>query len=1227
MQQSTGGDEPDSTSPLSGSTPTRMPGTPTLEQQQQPHGLTQPTTLPQALEHLTLLTNQQRRHEQPHRRESESGHQTPQARSRRTSFIHNDTTTTTTTTTTPSFVRDNMPTEENGVFTPMQEDRRIGGTNSSSISTSLYATYFDQQFHHQVDTTNPGSFPPEIVSLIIQHLYYSLVPPPDPFPSPDPHLELVPSRVSYLPPEFAPSKQDQARDSLKRLCCVNHVWNFESTRALWRKLSFGMPKGWERVLRVVEEYNNGFRILDLQSSATNNRNSSNSPARNFGAQTTTTTDSPGDSGWSLRTVQAMDDIPRGRTMDVSEDNKWDSMMGSHRNQSTTAEPMLLDQPDQSLRALEQTIVLNPRDSPLLFTKQISFSRFRTAGMSRSVRQGSHERFVTPTRLLTLLRGTRLGKGSLLRPSLDDQHLDTDSVFTDSATEDEDELGPRSKQRGKLEAVGFTEFMDSALTKQVLDELLLRGGYLAEYEEPDDEAEDDFTPAFLEELNETSTSTTNLVSPSPSPHSQTTSPLPPLEPFRSRHLQSSTSRSPASIRRSSLSSVTVPEEYTDEERNPRSAPEDDDDENDDEDAIMEQDEDDDDNGTEGDSTLTRGRTIRSSGRLNVPHRQPLQRRSSGSAFAAPTLTNSTETNRDESEERGRGRDGHAVTGGANVPRSRGQRFSRSLLPPPSSLLNSRSSSVPAPYFGHHPHHHHNQHYHHHHQQHQHNVPPIATTQRRMSVDTERSSSVPPSVSGRRRKPPMKVIQTLEGSTEVRAIRAMDLCGCVSKSFVSALQDVITAYKLGPPALHHASTSTTTMTSGMTAISEFDSDEDDAMTDFGGGSIAESHFPSRKLRRTFFPHMRRLGLASTLLPTNLIQSFVLAFPFLTHLDLASTLSSPTLLRYLALAGQDGPGGRQMRLKSLNLARCRLLTGESLVGLLCGDCPPFTSLAEMDEGETWGSGEIVKDMTELSLFGDGAYPSPLSTAELKLIITVSPAFTGGHLRYLDLGSTPLTDNLLLESFSLQPHLIVLGLANCRSITMKGVTQFLVDKAPGVEVLDLSNAVPGPPLAMAPSSAARRRTMTQGQPTLSIMELHNTLLKTCATVDHSSRIPEEAEVLLALRATHLRVVELDEKTLEMLQGGAGDWKPIWGKGRRGWYVDIATSSAHATSPASTLPRKLVHLTRDDPKRMALQKLYEQSGTVTSEVGWNSRKMEIVRGDGMMGKEEGLYSFHAFSV
>lgn len=96
------------------------------------------------------------------------------------------------------------------------------------------------------------------------------------------------------------------------------------------------------------------------------------------------------------------------------------------------------------------------------------------------------------------------------------------------------------------------------------------------------------------------------------------------------------------------------------------------------------------------------------------------------------------------------------------------------------------------------------------------------------------------------------------------------------------------------------------------------------------------------------------------------------------------------------------------------------------------------------------------------------------------------------------------------------------------------------------------------------------------------------------SSSNPDEAQLLLALRATNLRVVELDEKSLELVQGGAGDWKPIPGKGRRGWYVDTATSSmlTPADSPSSR-PRSLLHLAQDHPQRQALLKLVQQKGAV----------------------------------
>lgn len=750
--------------------------------------------------------------------------------------------------------------------------------------------------------------------------------------------------------------------------------------------------------------------------------------------------------------------------------------------------------------------MNPLDSPLLYTKSLSFSKFRTAGLRRSVRQGSHERFVTPHRLLTLLRGTRIGKEVLLYPG---SHEDEEeSVATDTETNDSDdddnvdndEDDDGMRVRGRLESVGFTEFMDSAISKSVLDELLFRGGYLAEYEEKKLEP---------------------VASPSTSPLYSTTSTSlhlsPPLHPgrlplerrssgttFLARHLQSSHSRSPSTHGHGLRLAPNV------EEVN-ESATDDDEEMND----------------------------------VGAGERRS-RRRGSGSTFA-PAASSYDDDGMDI-EDRGRERGGRSEVGGAGGTGAGRGRRNRSIVPP--SAFISRSMSVPA-----------------HHHAHLHRSSSLGIS--------ERSSSVPAAYRRSRVGDVRKTIQVLEGSKDVRPIRALDLCGCVSASFLSALDDVIATYKLGPAGLFPPMTMSAVMESR--SSSDEDDDGDDETRTEGGGSRMDDAASSsrwsgassygheeggtalkRKLKRIYFPHLRRLGLSSALLPTPLLTSLVLSFPYLTHLDLSSTLTSPILLKQLAIAGQSGPGGRAMRLAALSLARCRFATGEAIVGLLCGDCPPFTSMSSMGEegGEesSWGSGEVVMDLIDLSLFGDAAYPSPLSGPELRLLLTVSPAFTGGKLRTIDLSSTPLTDAFLLDHFPPQPQLIELGLSSCRGITIKGVAQFLIDKAPGVEILTLSGSCPLPLPTLAPN-AARRSTMDG--PTLSVMELHMALLATVASITPSSEDPVEAERELKRRKTNLRVVELDEKTLEGVRGGAGDWKVVWGKGRRGWCVFLFSSSS----------------------------------------------------------------------
>lgn len=42
----------------------------------------------------------------------------------------------------------------------------------------------EEAFEKYTTPRNPGAFPPELISLITQHLYYSILPPPEPFPDP-----------------------------------------------------------------------------------------------------------------------------------------------------------------------------------------------------------------------------------------------------------------------------------------------------------------------------------------------------------------------------------------------------------------------------------------------------------------------------------------------------------------------------------------------------------------------------------------------------------------------------------------------------------------------------------------------------------------------------------------------------------------------------------------------------------------------------------------------------------------------------------------------------------------------------------------------------------------------------------------------------------------------------------------------------------------------------------
>ncbi|KAH8927852.1 hypothetical protein BT69DRAFT_1293772 [Atractiella rhizophila] len=445
-----------------------------------------------------------------------------------------------------------------------------------------------------------------------------------------------------------------------------------------------------------------------------------------------------------------------------------------------------------------------------------------------------------------------------------------------------------------------------------------------------------------------------------------------------------------------------------------------------------------------------------------------------------------------------------------------------------------------------------------------------------------------------------VQAVEGSTEIRPLDALDLMGCVSERFVEGLRVFVERYNL--------------MGNVHALLSKDGKNRTLVLVDQKVEDLKEEF----KLNRILFPHLRRLGLFNCLLSPDLLVPFVASFPELTHLDLCNTRANRQLLKCLA---RQGEGKGKMRLEVLSLSRCRNVDSTSLKGLLVGDLEERKNVLEEPEDVEWGEGLTCSRLTDFALFGDPQTPSPLAHNELAAIIDRSPMLSSSLLRRLDLSSAPLTDELLAALPTL-PSLLELGLAHCRNITLRGVASYLVNSAPGVEVLNLNGSCPMliPPIG---TNAARRGLGNDRG--MDVLALFTQLIKEAATprsrplLDYLN--PKADRDDLEGRKTHLRVIELDKATLTSIRGGPPTWKVIWGKGRRGWLVDI--SVAGIDGPEG---RYLVPLKEDDERRIALLSLSALNGNVPTTTGWYSQKPELLDGLGFLGRESGMFAYHAYA-
>ena len=376
---------------------------------------------------------------------------------------------------------------------------------------------------------------------------------------------------------------------------------------------------------------------------------------------------------------------------------------------------------------------------------------------------------------------------------------------------------------------------------------------------------------------------------------------------------------------------------------------------------------------------------------------------------------------------------------------------------------------------------------------------------------------------------------ERREECKELEAIDFTGCVSAVFVNAFTEFVKTHLLPP-------------------------DEKDVRRPRG----AERNTLYESL---LFPGLRRLGMrgVKSILPQYLAP-FLKAFPFLTHLDLSGTRVTPDILRSL---GESST----LHLQSLALARCIKLTSESIKWFLIHS--PVTS-----------------GLTELNLYGDTTYTSPLIEEDLLEILTLAPCFLRGNLVYLDVSSAPVTRELL-EMAKPQPKLRSLGISHIPNLHLKAVTDFIKGKAPNVEILTMINTSPELEYGLRPTSDPTRKPS---------VVLHTQLIRPlCSPLFALSSLPSNVKP-----PSNLRVIELSTTMLTSLGTGAGAWRVIRSKGGRGWYVDTAsgwTAEPGSPSKASVLRRDLPP---DHPFRLELEKLSNANGNVSSGVGWHARKMEV---------------------
>ena len=442
------------------------------------------------------------------------------------------------------------------------------------------------------------------------------------------------------------------------------------------------------------------------------------------------------------------------------------------------------------------------------------------------------------------------------------------------------------------------------------------------------------------------------------------------------------------------------------------------------------------------------------------------------------------------------------------------------------------------------------------------------------------------------------------------------------------------------------------------------------------------PSRHpARATTFPSLQRLGLSGLTLSNDLLNPFVLAFPRLTHLDLSRTKADAALLKALS-------SSNEMHLESLSLAFCRRLTSESITELLV-DSPVTDGLLELSLAGSvvfptcLDPNDLKTIVTQAPCFRSGLMryvdlSGCFLTDSILDAITPQPALLDLGLACCPVISLNAVCRLLKDR---APNVQVLELAeSCTIAQPTGQPGLTAQNGIGITAMQLSTILLGPCTSTPPIPISQQLAMMgfkSGTPqpahypppprpatNLRVIGLSEASLQTVRggigtwkaikgagrrgwVVDTAAGPNPDALDSLqpaepdpgALRASRGRKVHYDddEENVSRSRSTLRHRGPAFASLRRAHSISGASHSrSRSRQPIPSIPADSKVQPRDEvirdlppehPRRIALQALADANGHVPGDTGWHSRKMEVLLGYGLLGRESGIYAHPAYQT